>query len=100
MQSADLDHDGTVDEAEFVLFKLRQMGVVNEEDISLCRQLFRHMDQNHDGTLSEDELLNPEQEFAVVHTPHKTGASLSDPPAAAASDGNGSNPGFATPRVV
>lgn len=28
-------------QAEFVLFKLRQMGAVSEEDISLCRQLFQ-----------------------------------------------------------
>ena len=30
-------------QAEFVLLKLRQMGVVNEEDITLCRQLFYHL---------------------------------------------------------
>lgn len=30
-------------QAEFVLLKLRQMGVVNEEDITLCRQLFHHL---------------------------------------------------------
>ena len=66
--AADVDGDGRVDEvcgsgaffaasfnndlncdtllatqAEFVLFKLRQMGVVSEEDITLCRQLFQHL---------------------------------------------------------
>ena len=40
---ADVDGDGHVDEAEFVLLKLRQMGVVAEEDISLCRELFHHL---------------------------------------------------------
>jgi hypothetical protein len=28
-------------QADFVLFKLRQIGAVSEEDITLCRQLFQ-----------------------------------------------------------
>lgn len=45
--AADIDHDGSVDEGEFVLFKLRQMGVVSEEDIRLC-QFYKENDDSDD----------------------------------------------------
>ena len=35
--------------------KLTAMGVVDEEDVRLCRELFRAKDANHDGALSDEE---------------------------------------------
>ena len=63
------------------------MGVVDEEDVRLCRELFRAKDANHDGALSDEEA-------AAEFDPATFIAADTDSAAAA----QGSAPGFGTPQ--
>ena len=68
--------------------KLTAMGVVDEEDVRLCRELFRAKDANHDGALSDEEA-------AAEFDPATFIAADTDSASAAA---QGSAPGFGTPQ--
>lgn len=52
LEAADLDNDGVVDEAEFVLYKLEEMGKITREDVLLVRKEFKELDVDQSGTLS------------------------------------------------
>ena len=52
---ADHDGDGKLDEDEFVIFKLQEMGVVSAEDVELARARFRQIDEDQDGNLNFNE---------------------------------------------
>lgn len=56
LEAADLDDDGTVGVAEFVIYKLREMGKISEEDISLVMQEFEELDVDQSGTLSLSDI--------------------------------------------
>lgn len=56
LEAADLDDDGVVGAAEFVIFKLKEMGKINEEDISLILTEFRNLDVDESGTLSPSDI--------------------------------------------
>ncbi|KAM7486299.1 hypothetical protein LguiA_002308 [Lonicera macranthoides] len=44
LEAADLDNDGVVGFAEFVLYKLKEMGKINQEDVSLVMEEFEALD--------------------------------------------------------
>ncbi|XP_027329816.1 two-pore potassium channel 1 [Abrus precatorius] len=56
LEAADLDEDGTVGAAEFVIYKLKEMGKISQEDISLVMQEFEELDVDQSGTLSTSDL--------------------------------------------
>ncbi|GBG64540.1 hypothetical protein CBR_g45236 [Chara braunii] len=48
---ADLDKDSRIHESEFIVFKLREMSRVTDEEIKTLRERFRVLDKNQDGVL-------------------------------------------------
>lgn len=57
LEAADLDEDGTVGAAEFVIYKLKEMGKISQEDISLVMQEFEELDVDQSGTLSISDII-------------------------------------------
>lgn len=43
--------------AEFVLYKLKEMGKIGEEDVSAIMDRFRALDVDNSGTLTADDLF-------------------------------------------
>ncbi|CAI9787782.1 unnamed protein product [Fraxinus pennsylvanica] len=56
LEAADLEGDGIVGAAEFVLYKLKEMGKINQEDILLFMDEFENLDFDQSGTLSGCDL--------------------------------------------
>lgn len=56
LEEADLDNDGVVGAAEFVVYKLKEMGKINQDDISLLLDEFECLDFDQSGTLSTTDL--------------------------------------------
>ncbi|XP_021740682.1 two-pore potassium channel 1-like [Chenopodium quinoa] len=56
LEAADMDNDGVVDAAEFVLYKLKEMGKITQNDISLVMKGFEELDVDQSGTLSVYDL--------------------------------------------
>uniref|UniRef100_A0A5B7B4Q1 Putative two-pore potassium channel 1 isoform X3 n=1 Tax=Davidia involucrata TaxID=16924 RepID=A0A5B7B4Q1_DAVIN len=56
LEAADLDHDRVVEAAEFIIFKLKEMGKINQEDISLVMEEFENLDVDHTKTLSASDI--------------------------------------------
>lgn len=56
LEAADLDDDGVVGAAEFIIYKLKEMGKINEEDISLVMEEFEDLDVDQSGTLSASDI--------------------------------------------
>nr|AAD16279.1 pulvinus outward-rectifying channel for potassium SPOCK1 [Samanea saman] len=56
LEAADIDHDGTVGVAEFIIYKLKEMGKISQEDIALIMQQFEELDVDQSGTLSPSDL--------------------------------------------
>lgn len=56
LEAADMDDDGTVDAAEFVLYKLKEMGKITQEDIALILEEFEELDVDQSGTLSLSDI--------------------------------------------
>uniref|UniRef100_A0A7C9CKY0 Potassium channel domain-containing protein n=1 Tax=Opuntia streptacantha TaxID=393608 RepID=A0A7C9CKY0_OPUST len=52
LEAADIDNDGDVEVAEFVLYKLKEMGKITQQDISLVMKEFEELDFDQSGTLS------------------------------------------------
>lgn len=43
--------------AEFVIYKLKEMGKISQEDISLLLEEFEYLDVDQSGTLSTSDLV-------------------------------------------
>ncbi|KAI3810271.1 hypothetical protein L1987_19882 [Smallanthus sonchifolius] len=56
LEAADLDDDGVVGAAEFVIYKLKEMGKINQEDIALIMTEFKNLDVDESGTLSTSDI--------------------------------------------
>lgn len=56
LEAADLDDDGVVGAAEFVIFKLKEMGKINQEDVLLIMEEFKNLDVDESGTLSTSDI--------------------------------------------
>ncbi|KAL0926580.1 hypothetical protein M5K25_002819 [Dendrobium thyrsiflorum] len=57
LEAADLDDDGVVGAAEFVIYKLKEMGKINQEDVALVMEEFENLDVDQSGTISNSDLL-------------------------------------------
>ncbi|KAJ4838292.1 hypothetical protein Tsubulata_041620 [Turnera subulata] len=57
LEQADIDEDGVVGAAEFILFKLKEMGKISQEDISLVLDEFENLDVDQSGTLSASDII-------------------------------------------
>ncbi|KAJ9153925.1 hypothetical protein P3X46_027313 [Hevea brasiliensis] len=57
LEAADVDNDGVVGAAEFVIYKLKEVGKITDEDISLEIEEFEDLDIDQSGTLSASDLL-------------------------------------------
>ncbi|KAL5066388.1 hypothetical protein RYX36_028125 [Vicia faba] len=58
LEAADLDGDKAVSAAEFVLYKLKEMGKINQEDVIAVMEIFRKLDYDQSGTLTEADFRN------------------------------------------
>ncbi|KAE9609527.1 hypothetical protein Lal_00006586 [Lupinus albus] len=56
LEAADLDGDRVISAAEFIVYKLKEMGKISQEDISDMMESFRKLDQDQSGTLTEADL--------------------------------------------
>lgn len=56
LEVADLDDDGVVDVSDFIIYKLKEMGKISQEDISLVMGEFKELDIDQSGTLSATDL--------------------------------------------
>ncbi|XP_031102705.1 two-pore potassium channel 1 [Ipomoea triloba] len=56
LEEADLDDDGSVGMAEFVIYKLKEMGKITQADISLVLEEFEALDVDQSGTLTSSDL--------------------------------------------
>ncbi|KAH9324829.1 hypothetical protein KI387_005007 [Taxus chinensis] len=56
LEAADMDSDGVVSASEFVLYKLKEMGKIEEEDVALFMKEFNNLDADHSGTLTKSDL--------------------------------------------
>ncbi|KAF8019655.1 hypothetical protein BT93_G0368 [Corymbia citriodora subsp. variegata] len=56
LEAADLDNDGVVGAAEFIIYKLKEMGKISQEDISLILEEFNDLDVDQSGTLSVSDI--------------------------------------------
>ncbi|KAK9689476.1 hypothetical protein RND81_09G061800 [Saponaria officinalis] len=52
LEGADIDKDGVVNAAEFILYKLKEMRKIRQEDIALLMREFEELDVNQSGALS------------------------------------------------
>ncbi|XP_057765077.1 two-pore potassium channel 1 [Salvia miltiorrhiza] len=56
LEAADLDHDKAVSAAEFVVYKLKEMGKICEEDVAMVMEWFKILDVDHSGTLTKTDI--------------------------------------------
>ncbi|KAF5474973.1 hypothetical protein F2P56_006826 [Juglans regia] len=57
LEAADLDGDKVVRAAEFVIYKLKEMGKIDQEDVSIVMESFKRYDADQSGTLTESDLM-------------------------------------------
>ncbi|KAI3828355.1 hypothetical protein L1987_02455 [Smallanthus sonchifolius] len=57
LEAADFDGDGIVVAAEFIVFKLKEMGKISQDDITPILDEFETLDFDKTGTLSASDLL-------------------------------------------
>ncbi|XP_043689004.1 two pore potassium channel a-like [Telopea speciosissima] len=57
LEAADLDNDGVVSAAEFVIYKLKEMGKIKQQEIDLVMEEFEDLDVDQSGTLSVSDLV-------------------------------------------
>lgn len=61
LEAADMNSDGVVSAAEFVIYKLKEMGKIGEEDVALVLKEFEHLDADHSGSLTVSDLKIAQQ---------------------------------------
>ncbi|XP_062162403.1 two-pore potassium channel 1-like [Alnus glutinosa] len=57
LEAADLDRDKVVSAAEFVIYKLKEMGKISSEDVSVVMETFKRLDADQSGTLTKSDLM-------------------------------------------
>ncbi|KAI9102272.1 hypothetical protein K1719_023474 [Acacia pycnantha] len=57
LEAADMDHDGAVGVSDFIIYKLKEMGKISQEDIALVMQQFEELDFDQSGTLSPSDII-------------------------------------------
>ncbi|GJZ23962.1 two-pore potassium channel 1-like protein [Tanacetum coccineum] len=76
MDAADLDDDGFVCRSEYVLYKLKELGVINQEDVLPIMEDFKRLDSKIVAPPQQDVDISMEEIYAselqnVVHRPHQ-----------------------------
>ncbi|ONK67423.1 uncharacterized protein A4U43_C06F20100 [Asparagus officinalis] len=61
LEAADLDEDGVVGAAEFIIYKLKEMGKISQEDIALVMEEFEDLDVDQSGAISASDLAQSNQ---------------------------------------
>ncbi|CAN6477809.1 unnamed protein product [Victoria cruziana] len=56
LEAADIDDDGVVSPAEFVIYKLKEMEKISDEDVSRVLEEFESLDVDKSGTLTVSDL--------------------------------------------
>eukprot|EP00250_Pteridium_aquilinum_P035175 c8807_g1_i1 orf=271-1362(+) len=56
LEAADMDNDGVVSASEFVIYKLKEMGKIEEQDVVEILKEFESLDVDDSGTLSPYDL--------------------------------------------
>lgn len=56
LEASDMDNDGVVSASEFVLYKLKELGKIEEQDIAEILEEFYTLDVDHSGTLTTYDL--------------------------------------------
>nr|ASM90229.1 potassium channel protein [Sesuvium portulacastrum] len=67
LEAADIDDNGAVDAAEFVLYKLKEMGKITQEDILLVMEEFHELDVDQSGTLSLSDITLAQSSPQATH---------------------------------
>ncbi|KAL5699223.1 hypothetical protein ACHQM5_030158 [Ranunculus cassubicifolius] len=57
LEAADLDDDNIVSAAEFAIYKLKEMGKITQEDVSLVLEEFDKLDVDMSGTLTNSDIM-------------------------------------------
>lgn len=57
LEAADLDQDGVVSAPEFIIYKLKEMGKISEEDIAIVMEEFEDLDVDESGTLTVSDIM-------------------------------------------
>ncbi|KAK1398493.1 two-pore potassium channel 1 [Heracleum sosnowskyi] len=57
LEAADIDDDGVVGAAEFIIHRLKEMGKICEEDVATIMEQFEDLDVDQSGTLSPSDIL-------------------------------------------
>ncbi|XP_048140913.1 two-pore potassium channel 1-like isoform X1 [Rhodamnia argentea] len=57
LEAADLDQDKVLSAAEFVVYKLQEMGKISKEDVTAILERFQNLDVDHSGTLTSSDLI-------------------------------------------
>ncbi|KAF5730482.1 two-pore potassium channel 1-like [Tripterygium wilfordii] len=57
LEAADIDDDGIVGAAEFIIYKLKEMGKISQADISVLLEEFEDLDVDQSGTLSVSDII-------------------------------------------
>ncbi|KAL9689383.1 hypothetical protein QQ045_009768 [Rhodiola kirilowii] len=57
LEAADLDNDGVVSASEFIIYKLKEMGKITQDDIMLVMDEFEELDVDQSGTLSPSDII-------------------------------------------
>lgn len=58
LEAADLNEDGAVSAAEFIIYKLKELGKISQEDIALVMEEFEELDVDQSGKISTSDLIN------------------------------------------
>ncbi|KAK3433628.1 hypothetical protein EUGRSUZ_L00166 [Eucalyptus grandis] len=57
LEAADLDHYKVISAAEFVVYKIQEMGKISQEDVTAILERFRNLDVDHSGALTASDLV-------------------------------------------
>ncbi|XP_078179891.1 outward rectifying potassium channel protein [Carex rostrata] len=57
LEAADFDGNHIVSAPEFIIYKLKEIGKITEEDIAVFLEEFENLDVDHSGTLSPNDLI-------------------------------------------
>ncbi|KAM7251777.1 hypothetical protein ACFE04_023660 [Oxalis oulophora] len=57
LEAADIDNDGVVSAAEFIVYKLKEMGKIKQDDILLILEEFETLDVDQSGSLSASDII-------------------------------------------
>ncbi|GAB2224744.1 hypothetical protein Droror1_Dr00005514 [Drosera rotundifolia] len=58
IEAADLDSDKVVSVTEFILYKLKEMEKINQNDILVLKECFRNLDVDQSGTLTAADIMS------------------------------------------